>query len=177
MLGRLTGHFSHDNHFNRNKHVLQRGYTLLLLWLLVRNGKYERVQWREPNPVTVKTNNVKAAVGVSFQVCAHWSSLGYLLGDASIFSAAPRYISSPKKVFREDRYRERSPVHLLLTAAPDDLAAGPSASPKRRLSTRKVGSPEGAAAALQISKPGPIYWSKGPGWVSSQPVQRVSYKL
>ncbi|XP_074895059.1 coiled-coil domain-containing protein 158 isoform X5 [Buteo buteo] len=73
------------------------------------------------------------------------------LGDASIFSAAPRYISSPKKVFREDRYRERSPVHLLLTAAPDDLAAGPSASPKHRLSTRKVGSPEGAAAALQIT--------------------------
>ncbi|KAM9661426.1 coiled-coil domain-containing protein 158 isoform 1-T1 [Morphnus guianensis] len=83
-------------------------------------------------------------------VCAHCSLLGYLLGDASIFSAAPRYISPPKKVSREERYRERSPVHLLLTAPPDDLAAGPSASPEHRPSTRNVGSPEGAVTVLQI---------------------------
>ncbi|XP_052668558.1 coiled-coil domain-containing protein 158 isoform X2 [Harpia harpyja] len=73
------------------------------------------------------------------------------LGGASIFSAAPRYISSPKKVSREERYRERSPVHLLLTAPPDDLAAGPSASPEHRLSTRNAGSPEGAVTVLQIT--------------------------
>ncbi|XP_029873739.1 coiled-coil domain-containing protein 158 isoform X2 [Aquila chrysaetos chrysaetos] len=73
------------------------------------------------------------------------------LGDACIFSAAPCYISSPKKVSREERYRERSPVHLLLTAPPDDLAAGPSASPEHRPSTRKVGSPEDAATVLQIT--------------------------
>ncbi|KFM01675.1 Coiled-coil domain-containing protein 158, partial [Aptenodytes forsteri] len=73
------------------------------------------------------------------------------LGGASIFSAAPRYTSFPKKVSQEERYRERSPVHLLLTAPPHDLAAGPSTSPEHRLSARKVGSPEGAAAVPQIT--------------------------
>ncbi|XP_009322317.1 PREDICTED: coiled-coil domain-containing protein 158 [Pygoscelis adeliae] len=72
-------------------------------------------------------------------------------GGASIFSAAPRYTSFPKKVSQEERYRERSPVHLLLTAPPHDLAAGPSTSPEHRLSARKVGSPEGAAAVPQIT--------------------------
>ncbi|NXH66106.1 CD158 protein, partial [Hydrobates tethys] len=73
------------------------------------------------------------------------------LGGASIFSAAPRYTSSPKKVSQDERYRDRSPVHLLLTAPPDDLAAGPSTSPEHRLSARKVGSPEGAATVPQIT--------------------------
>ncbi|CAN0141794.1 unnamed protein product [Bubo scandiacus] len=73
------------------------------------------------------------------------------LGGASIFSAAPCSVSSPKKVSQEERYRERSPVHLLLTAPPDDLAAGPSASPEHRPSTSKVGSPEGAATGPQIT--------------------------
>ncbi|KAM6206758.1 LOW QUALITY PROTEIN: coiled-coil domain-containing protein 158 [Sarcoramphus papa] len=73
------------------------------------------------------------------------------LGGASIFSAAPRYTSSPKKVSQEERYRERSPVHLLLTAPPDDLAAGPSASPEHRPSARKLGFPEGAATVPQIT--------------------------
>ncbi|NXI73784.1 CD158 protein, partial [Anseranas semipalmata] len=59
-------------------------------------------------------------------------------GGASIFSAAPRYTSSPKKVCPAERCRERSPVHSLLTAPPDDLAAGPSASPEHRLSVRKA---------------------------------------
>ncbi|KAM9295728.1 coiled-coil domain-containing protein 158 [Morus bassanus] len=72
-------------------------------------------------------------------------------GGASIFSAAPRYTSSPKKVSQEKRYRERSPVHLLLTAPPDDRAAGPSASPEHRPSPRKVGSPESAATVPQIT--------------------------
>ncbi|NXJ40414.1 CD158 protein, partial [Ciconia maguari] len=75
------------------------------------------------------------------------------LGDASIFSAAPHYTSSPKKVSQEERYRERSPVHLLLTAPPDDLAAGLSASPEHRSSARKVGSPEHAATVPQITSP------------------------
>ncbi|XP_026703931.1 coiled-coil domain-containing protein 158 isoform X3 [Athene cunicularia] len=73
------------------------------------------------------------------------------LGGPSIFSASPCSVSSPKKVSQADRYRERSPVHLLLTAPPDDLAAGPSASPEHRPSTRKVGSPEGAAVVPQIT--------------------------
>ncbi|XP_075006748.1 coiled-coil domain-containing protein 158 [Calonectris borealis] len=72
-------------------------------------------------------------------------------GGASIFSATPRYTSSPKKVSQDERYRDRSPVHLLLTAPPDDLAAGPGASPEHRSSARKVGSPEGAAAVPQIT--------------------------
>ena len=100
---------------------------------------------------------MKAGMGVSLQVCARCSLLGYLLGGASIFSAAPRYTSSAKKVSQEERYRERSPVHLLLTAPPDDLAAGPSTSPEHRLSARKLGFPEGAAIVPQISKSGPVY--------------------
>ncbi|XP_059682960.1 LOW QUALITY PROTEIN: coiled-coil domain-containing protein 158 [Gavia stellata] len=72
------------------------------------------------------------------------------LGGTSTFSAAPRYTSSPKKVSLEERYRERSPVHLLLTAPPDDLVAGLSASPEHRLSARKVASPEGTATVPQI---------------------------
>ncbi|KFR11405.1 Coiled-coil domain-containing protein 158, partial [Opisthocomus hoazin] len=78
------------------------------------------------------------------------------LGGISIFSAAPRYTSSPKKVSQEERYRERSPVHLLLTAPPDDPAPGPSASPEHRPSARKVGSPEGAATVP---------------WITSQPME------
>ncbi|KAM6268078.1 coiled-coil domain-containing protein 158 [Spheniscus humboldti] len=73
------------------------------------------------------------------------------LGGASFFSAAPRYTSFPRKVSQEERYRERSPVHLLLTAPPRDLAAGPCTSPEHRLSARKVGSAEGAAAVPQIT--------------------------
>ncbi|KAM9381575.1 coiled-coil domain-containing protein 158 [Phaethornis superciliosus] len=72
----------------------------------------------------------------------------------SIFSAAPHYVSSPKKFSQKQRHRERSPVHLLLTSPPDDLAVGPSASPEHRLSSRKVskeGSPEGAATVPQIT--------------------------
>ncbi|NXQ96878.1 CD158 protein, partial [Sagittarius serpentarius] len=72
-------------------------------------------------------------------------------GGASVFSAGPRFTSSPEKVFQEERYRERSPVHFLLTAPPDDLAAGPSASPEHRPSARRVGSPESAATVLQIT--------------------------
>ncbi|XP_068797312.1 coiled-coil domain-containing protein 158 isoform X3 [Struthio camelus] len=72
-------------------------------------------------------------------------------GGASIFLAAPRYTSSPKKISREERCKERSPVHSLLTTPADDLDAGPSASPERRPSLRKGGSPEGAATGTRIT--------------------------
>ncbi|XP_035397556.1 coiled-coil domain-containing protein 158 [Cygnus atratus] len=70
---------------------------------------------------------------------------------ASIFSAAPRYTSRPKKVCPAKRCRERSPVHLLLTAPPDDLAAGPSTSPEHRPSVRKSDSPDVAATVPWIT--------------------------
>ncbi|XP_053922154.1 LOW QUALITY PROTEIN: coiled-coil domain-containing protein 158 [Cuculus canorus] len=73
------------------------------------------------------------------------------LGGASIFSAATCVASSPRKVSREERYREKSPVHLLLTTPPDALAAGPTASPEHGPYTRKAGSPEGAATVPQLT--------------------------
>ncbi|XP_071600390.1 coiled-coil domain-containing protein 158 [Heliangelus exortis] len=76
------------------------------------------------------------------------------LGGTSI-SAAPHCVASPKKLSQRHRHRERSPVHLLLTSPPDDLATGPSSSPEHRLSPRKVGSPEGAATVPQIT-PQPV---------------------
>ncbi|KAM9193861.1 LOW QUALITY PROTEIN: coiled-coil domain-containing protein 158 [Mergus octosetaceus] len=57
-------------------------------------------------------------------------------------SDAPHYKSRPKKVCSAERCRERSPLHLLLTAPPDDLAAGPSTSPEHRPSVRKSDSPD-----------------------------------
>ncbi|XP_010076544.1 PREDICTED: coiled-coil domain-containing protein 158 [Pterocles gutturalis] len=71
-------------------------------------------------------------------------------GGTSILSEAPHCTSSPKKVSQE-RYRERSPVHSLLTSPPDDLAAGPSTSPEHRPSMRRCGSTEGAAVVSQTS--------------------------
>ncbi|XP_009875879.1 PREDICTED: coiled-coil domain-containing protein 158 [Apaloderma vittatum] len=73
------------------------------------------------------------------------------LGGTSVSSAAPHHTSSPKKVSRKERYRERSPVHLLLTAPPDHLAAGPIASPGHTQAVGKVGSPEGAATGTPIT--------------------------
>lgn len=46
--GSCSSHSSPDHRFNRNKHGLHWGSSLLLLWLLVRNGKDQRAQWREP---------------------------------------------------------------------------------------------------------------------------------
>ncbi|XP_067153172.1 coiled-coil domain-containing protein 158 [Apteryx mantelli] len=81
-------------------------------------------------------------------------------GGASIFLAAPRYTSSPKKVSREERCKERSPVHSLLTAPADDLAADPSASPEHRPSTQKGGSPRGAATGTRIVASPPLETSE-----------------
>ncbi|KAM6400656.1 coiled-coil domain-containing protein 158 [Pluvialis apricaria] len=100
-------------------------------------------------PYNCCKDNIKGGMWVSLQVCAHCFVLGYLLGSTSVFSAAPCCTFSPKRVSQEERYRERSPVHLLLTSPPDHLAAGPSASPEHRPSARKGGSPEGAATVPQ----------------------------
>ncbi|XP_014813248.1 PREDICTED: coiled-coil domain-containing protein 158-like [Calidris pugnax] len=95
------------------------------------------------------------------------------LGGTSTFSAAPCRTFSPKKVSQEERYRERSPVHLLLTSPPGDLAAGPRASPEHRPSTRKAGSPEGADTVPQTSKSGPIYLVQK-AWLGLFPAGTVS---
>uniref|UniRef100_A0A8C8RS13 Coiled-coil domain containing 158 n=1 Tax=Pelusios castaneus TaxID=367368 RepID=A0A8C8RS13_9SAUR len=60
----------------------------------------------------------------------------------SIFTAAPRYTSSPKKFSQEERYKDRSPVHSLLTAPLDDLKAVPSTSADHRPAVRGSSSPE-----------------------------------
>ncbi|XP_075785553.1 coiled-coil domain-containing protein 158 isoform X2 [Pelodiscus sinensis] len=67
----------------------------------------------------------------------------------SIFTAAPQYASSPKKFSQEERYKDRSPVHLLLTAPLDDLKAGPSTSADHRPSLRKGGAMEVTTTAAQ----------------------------
>ncbi|XP_039397536.1 coiled-coil domain-containing protein 158 isoform X3 [Mauremys reevesii] len=69
----------------------------------------------------------------------------------SIFTAAPRYASSPKKFSQEERYKDRSPVHSLLTAPLDDLKAVPSTSADHRPSLRKSSSPEATTARKNIS--------------------------
>ncbi|EMP29476.1 hypothetical protein UY3_13414 [Chelonia mydas] len=70
----------------------------------------------------------------------------------SVFTAAPRYASSPKKFSQEERYKDRSPVHSLLTAPLDDLKAVPSTSADHRPSLRKSSSPE-ATTARKTSQP------------------------
>ncbi|XP_009578452.1 PREDICTED: coiled-coil domain-containing protein 158, partial [Fulmarus glacialis] len=97
-------------------------------------------------------------------------------GGASIFSAAPRYTSSPEKVSRDERYRDRSPVHLLLTAPPDDLAAGPGASPEHRPSARKAGSPEGAATVPQITSQ-PMETSENTPWRLQKKMENLQNRV
>ncbi|XP_062992145.1 coiled-coil domain-containing protein 158 [Elgaria multicarinata webbii] len=63
----------------------------------------------------------------------------------SIFSSTPRFTSS-KKLSPEERYKDRSPVHSLLTAPLDDLKATPAPSLERRSSLKKSGSPEATAS-------------------------------
>ncbi|KAM6361103.1 LOW QUALITY PROTEIN: coiled-coil domain-containing protein 158 [Alca torda] len=70
---------------------------------------------------------------------------------------------SPRRVSQEERYRERSPVHLLLTSPPDDLAAGPSASPEHRPSAKKAWSPESATTVPQITSQ-PMETSENTPW-------------
>lgn len=92
----------------------------------------------------------ESTLGKSAQVCAYSSWLGDLLAGTPIFSAAPCRTSCPEKVSREERFRDKSPVHALLTSPPSEAAAGPSASAEHRRRGRKCGSP-GGAAVLQTS--------------------------
>ncbi|XP_064918952.1 coiled-coil domain-containing protein 158 isoform X2 [Columba livia] len=71
----------------------------------------------------------------------------------SIFSAAPCRTSCPEKVSREERFRDKSPVHALLTSPPSEVVAGPSASAEHRRRGRKCGSPAGAAVPQTTSQP------------------------
>ncbi|XP_034287125.1 coiled-coil domain-containing protein 158 isoform X2 [Pantherophis guttatus] len=59
---------------------------------------------------------------------------------SSVSQLSARYTSSKKPSF-EDRYKDRSPVHSLLTAPLDDLKAAPAPSFERRSSLRKNCSP------------------------------------
>ncbi|XP_071664412.1 coiled-coil domain-containing protein 158 isoform X1 [Patagioenas fasciata] len=71
----------------------------------------------------------------------------------SIFSAAPCHTSCSEMVSREERLRDKSPVHALLTSPRADAAAGPSASAEHRRRGRKCGSPGGAAVPQTTSQP------------------------
>ncbi|XP_026572997.1 coiled-coil domain-containing protein 158 [Pseudonaja textilis] len=59
---------------------------------------------------------------------------------SSVSQLSTRYTSSKKPSF-EDRYKDRSPVHSLLTAPLDDLKAAPAPSLERRSSLKKNCSP------------------------------------
>ncbi|XP_042323215.1 coiled-coil domain-containing protein 158 isoform X2 [Sceloporus undulatus] len=64
----------------------------------------------------------------------------------AIFSSTPRYTSS-KNLSPEERYKDRSPVHSLLTAPLDDLKASSAPSLERRSSLKKSNSPEATTSA------------------------------
>ncbi|KAF7252234.1 hypothetical protein EYD10_01788 [Varanus komodoensis] len=64
----------------------------------------------------------------------------------SIFSSTPRFTSS-KKLSPKERHKDRSPVHSLLTASPDDLKATPASSLEHRSSLKKSSSPEATPSA------------------------------
>ncbi|XP_013929307.1 PREDICTED: coiled-coil domain-containing protein 158-like [Thamnophis sirtalis] len=59
---------------------------------------------------------------------------------SSVSQLSARYTSSKKPSF-EDRYKDRSPVHSLLTAPLDDLKAAPAPCFERRSSLKKNSSP------------------------------------
>ncbi|XP_053111386.1 coiled-coil domain-containing protein 158 isoform X2 [Hemicordylus capensis] len=56
--------------------------------------------------------------------------------SSAIFSSTPHY-SSSKKLSSEERYKDRSPVHSLLTTTLDDLKAASGPSMERRSSLKK----------------------------------------
>ncbi|KAJ7327218.1 hypothetical protein JRQ81_016977 [Phrynocephalus forsythii] len=64
----------------------------------------------------------------------------------AIFTSTPRSTSS-KKLSPQERNKERSPVHSLLTAPLDDLRATSAPSLERRSSLKKNSSPEAMASA------------------------------
>ncbi|XP_015682639.1 coiled-coil domain-containing protein 158 [Protobothrops mucrosquamatus] len=68
----------------------------------------------------------------------------------SVSQISARYTCS-KKPSLEDRYKDRSPVHSLLTAPLDDLKAAPVPSLERRSSLKKNNSPEATTATTSRS--------------------------
>ncbi|KAM3831710.1 coiled-coil domain-containing protein 158 [Vipera latastei] len=64
---------------------------------------------------------------------------------SGVSQISTRYTSS-KKPSIEDRYKDRSPVHSLLTAPLDDLKAAPVPSSERRSSLKNNNSPEATTA-------------------------------
>ncbi|XP_006035957.1 coiled-coil domain-containing protein 158, partial [Alligator sinensis] len=67
-------------------------------------------------------------------------------------TVTPHYRSSPKKLSQEERYKDRSPVHSLLTAPLDDLKAVPGTSTDHKPSVRGTSSLEAAGAATVTQK-------------------------
>ncbi|XP_028599766.2 coiled-coil domain-containing protein 158 isoform X3 [Podarcis muralis] len=63
-----------------------------------------------------------------------------------IFSSTPRFTSS-NKLSPEERYKDRSPVHSLLTAHLDDLKVTPATCSERRSSLKKSSSPEATSSS------------------------------
>ncbi|XP_019354293.1 coiled-coil domain-containing protein 158 isoform X6 [Alligator mississippiensis] len=70
----------------------------------------------------------------------------------SILAVTAHYRSSPKKLSQEERYKDRSPVHSLLTAPLDDLKAVPGTSTDHKPSVRGTSSLEAAGAATVTQK-------------------------
>ncbi|XP_061439359.1 coiled-coil domain-containing protein 158 [Rhineura floridana] len=66
--------------------------------------------------------------------------------SSTVFSSTPRYTSSKK--LSPERYKDRSPVHSLLTAPLDDLKTTPAASLECRSSLKKSSSPEATTSAV-----------------------------
>ncbi|XP_066488371.1 coiled-coil domain-containing protein 158 [Tiliqua scincoides] len=67
---------------------------------------------------------------------------------STIFSSTPRY-SSSKKLSPEERFKDRSPVHSLLTAPLNDLKTVPGISLEHRSGLKKSSSPETVAASYR----------------------------
>ncbi|KAL8206647.1 UNVERIFIED_CONTAM: hypothetical protein K2H54_016897, partial [Gekko kuhli] len=68
----------------------------------------------------------------------------------TIFTSTPRYTSS-KRRSPEERFKERSPVHTLLTAPLDDLKAVSGPSLEHRSSPKKSSSPEASTTCRDTS--------------------------
>ncbi|XP_054846106.1 coiled-coil domain-containing protein 158 [Eublepharis macularius] len=68
----------------------------------------------------------------------------------TIFTSTPRYTTS-KKLSSEEKFKERSPVHTLLTAPLDDLKTISGTSSERRSSLKKSSSPEASISCRNTS--------------------------
>ncbi|XP_074848130.1 coiled-coil domain-containing protein 158 [Carettochelys insculpta] len=95
----------------------------------------------------------------------------------SVFTATPHYTSSPKKFSQEERYKARSPVHMLLTAPLDDLKAGPSTSVDHRPSLQKGSTSEGTTAAAPKSVSFTPHSSSEPVEASGSTCRKLQNKM